>query len=68
MGRGTLGEVQHDSGNPWGGAGRVEGPSRWFGTGRGTLVKVREGHWPLPEVQHGSGIVPEVWDGSRDPP
>ena len=52
-GWGTLGKVQHESENFWGGAGRVGGPSESFGTGQ----------WTLPEVWDGSGILGVVWDG-----
>ena len=55
MGRGTLSkvrdglstlwEVQDGSGDPRGGAGRVEGPLGRSRTGRGTLVPVREWSW-----------------------
>ena len=45
------------SGDPPKGAGRVRGPSRWFGTGREVLQKVR----------NGSGGPPGVCDKSEDP-
>ena len=42
-GSGTLGEVRDGSGDPRGGPKGVEGPSGKSGTGRGTLVLVRDG-------------------------
>ena len=43
MGRGTLREVWDGSEEPRGGPGRFVGPSDRSGTGRGTLVEVRDG-------------------------
>ena len=36
----------------------VGGPSRWSGSGRGTLPVVRSGRWTLPEVRKWSGDPP----------
>ena len=39
----TLGVVRDRSGDPWGGPGRVGGPSGRSWTGRGTLEEIRDG-------------------------
>ena len=44
-GLGIVGEVRDGSGDPWGSRKRVEGPSKWSGTGLGTLGEVRVGTW-----------------------
>ena len=47
MGRGTLGEFRDGSRDLPGGSGRVQGPSGWYGTGRGTHRKVQKGRGTL---------------------
>ena len=38
----SLAEFEDRAEDPQGGSGRVGGPSRWFGTGLGTLSEVRD--------------------------
>ena len=45
MDRGSFSEVRYGSGVPRRGPERVGGPSLRFGTGRGTLGKVRDRSW-----------------------
>ena len=49
MGQGTIGEVRNGSGDPRRRLGWVGGPSGKSGTGRGTLVEVRDGWGNLGE-------------------
>ena len=64
MGRGTLGDVRDELGDPRGGLGRVWGPSGKFETCRETLGEVRDGSETSGTDR---GTPGEFRDGSGDP-
>ena len=70
MGQVTQPEVMDGSEVPWGGPGRVVGPSGRIWTGRETLGEVRDasrrsgrGRGTIGVVLDGRGTLGKVWDG-----